>query len=111
MTDLVSSLADSILALINAKPRSPTKDEIVEVLSQHPNVFHPILTVHCAGHEPILPSGGDEPQAIPRMEVGDTITFTTSHPEEKAWISAFVTDWLDHEVIARVAAQRASKIT
>ncbi len=31
MTDLISSLADSILDLINAKPQSPTKAEIEEV--------------------------------------------------------------------------------
>ncbi len=31
MTDLISSLADSILALINSKPQSPTKAEIEEV--------------------------------------------------------------------------------
>ncbi len=32
MTDLISSLADSIVALINASPRSPTKAEIEDVL-------------------------------------------------------------------------------
>lgn len=32
MTDLLSSLADSIVALINAKPQSPTKAEVEEVL-------------------------------------------------------------------------------
>ena len=33
MTDLISRLADDILALINAQPRSPTKEEILEVLA------------------------------------------------------------------------------
>lgn len=32
MTDLISSLADSIIALINAKPQSPAKAEVDEVL-------------------------------------------------------------------------------
>ena len=32
MTDLTSKLADDILALINAKPRSPTKEEVEQVL-------------------------------------------------------------------------------
>lgn len=35
MTDLISSLADSIIALINAKPASPSKDEVVEVVRKH----------------------------------------------------------------------------
>ena len=35
MTDLISSLADSIVALINTKPRSPTKAEIEEVLQHY----------------------------------------------------------------------------
>lgn len=34
MTDLISKLADDLLALINAKPRSPTKEEIEGVLRQ-----------------------------------------------------------------------------
>ena len=33
MTDLISKLADDILAMINAQPRSPTKEEIVGVLA------------------------------------------------------------------------------
>lgn len=32
MTDLISSLAESIVALINAKPQSPTKDEVEKEL-------------------------------------------------------------------------------
>ncbi len=32
MTDLISALADSIIALINAKPGSPTKEEVDAVL-------------------------------------------------------------------------------
>lgn len=32
MTDLISSLADSIVGLINASPRSPTKEQIEEVI-------------------------------------------------------------------------------
>lgn len=32
MTDLISSLADSIVALINSKPQSPTKDEVESLL-------------------------------------------------------------------------------
>lgn len=33
MTDIASDLADQIMALINSKPRSPTKDELVAVLA------------------------------------------------------------------------------
>lgn len=33
MTDLISSLADSIVALINSKPQSPTKAEVEELLA------------------------------------------------------------------------------
>ncbi len=32
MTDLISSLADSIIALINSKPASPTKEEVASVV-------------------------------------------------------------------------------
>jgi hypothetical protein len=32
MTDLISSLADAIIALINAKPASPTKEEVASVV-------------------------------------------------------------------------------
>lgn len=35
MSDLISSLADSILALINAKPQSPTKDEVARLLQSY----------------------------------------------------------------------------
>lgn len=35
MTDLHSRLADDILALINAKPQSPTKDEVVALLQSY----------------------------------------------------------------------------
>lgn len=35
MTDLISSLADSIVALINAKPQSPTKAEVEAVVREH----------------------------------------------------------------------------
>lgn len=35
MTDLINSLADSIIALINANPRSPTKEEIATLLGEH----------------------------------------------------------------------------
>lgn len=41
MSDLISKLADDIIALINAKPRSPTRDEIVEVLTPILNPMHP----------------------------------------------------------------------
>ena len=40
MTDLISRLADDILALINAQPRSPTKEELEGVLRQ--NLHMPI---------------------------------------------------------------------
>lgn len=39
MTDL-SKLADDLIALINSKPRSPTRDEIVAVLSSANPVTH-----------------------------------------------------------------------
>jgi hypothetical protein len=32
MTDIASDLADKIMALVNSKPRSPSKDELVAVL-------------------------------------------------------------------------------
>ena len=35
MTDLIASLAESIVALINAKPQSPTKDEVEAVVREH----------------------------------------------------------------------------
>lgn len=34
MTDIASDLADQIMALINSKPRSPTKDELVAVIAE-----------------------------------------------------------------------------
>lgn len=43
MTDLISKLADDLIALINASPRSPTKAEIKDVLRQHPNFTHPMM--------------------------------------------------------------------
>jgi hypothetical protein len=32
---VIGDLADAILALINSKPSSPTRDELIKVISQH----------------------------------------------------------------------------
>lgn len=34
MTDIASDLADKIMALINSKPRSPAKDELVGLINE-----------------------------------------------------------------------------
>ena len=34
MTDIASDLADKIMALVNSKPRSPSKDELVGLINE-----------------------------------------------------------------------------
>lgn len=43
MTDLISTLADQILALIHSRLRSPTKAEIVDLLRKSQEDAHPVL--------------------------------------------------------------------
>lgn len=50
MTDLISSLADSIIALINSKPASPTKEEVEGVLR---HMLYGDAAIECPHH----PSG------------------------------------------------------
>ena len=42
MTDLISKLADDLLALINAQPRSPTKEEIEELIRDRVMRWDPV---------------------------------------------------------------------
>lgn len=54
MSDIVGTLADQIMALINAKPQSPTRDEIVALLAASiTEIRHPMLCVTPATHEGI----------------------------------------------------------
>ena len=45
MTDLISKLADDILAMINAQPRSPTKEELEELIRDRTLRWDPINNV------------------------------------------------------------------
>jgi hypothetical protein len=58
MTDLISSLADSILALVNSKPQTPTKDE-VEILCRSLVEMHlrPDANTPCEVDHKGVPSG------------------------------------------------------
>ncbi len=56
MTDLITKLADDIHALIQASPRSPTKEEIAAVLRQHPNFTDPMIVVRAPSEMPSSPN-------------------------------------------------------
>lgn len=82
MTDLISQLADSLIALINASPRSPRKDEIegllrlkIGPLIQAGDEFCASLDVECEGTITFTGSGAWTTPAD--WNAGDTLVFTT----------------------------------
>lgn len=74
MNDLVSQLADQIMALINAKPRSPTKAEIEETvrtcMDAHPETI--TLTIGNSTLRTVAIHGQCGPSE--RVETGDFVT-------------------------------------
>lgn len=72
MTDLISKLADDLTALINASPRSPTKEQIVEVLRKHSNYTHPAYVCFV----------GAEPMEIKWSEPSDATSWTPIAQEQ-----------------------------
>jgi hypothetical protein len=78
MTDLVSTLADQIMALINAKPRSPTKAEIEETVRACMDT-HPGTITLTFGDRTTLRTVAIHGQCGPseRVELGDFVTINS----------------------------------
>jgi hypothetical protein len=113
MTDLVSTLADQIMALINAKPRSPTKAEIEAVVLMALERTFP--TCRCGRHDTHFDTpecfGITKAQFQARCDAlsssGDG-ELCPPHPG-KAWSSAFVTDhmnYTDEQIMQKIAADQ-----
>jgi len=115
VTDLINSLADDILTLINANPRSPTKDEIAALLGEYlfvqdsGSALYKLPGKHCELPEPItdlseaaLEKAAEIIKLNLRLEAALKANFV-DHPSvppeiERAWAKAWQ---------ARIAADKA----
>lgn len=132
MTDIVSKLADQIIALINANPRSPTKAEIEDVV--RPMCVEPadsgyvrncILVTRCAEYpNPLFVEDGgrivphlDGYAIIPvegyqhmtaRLRELDPRPCPILTIDGKAWSSAFVTDHINYDAVLNTETLQAA---
>ncbi len=74
MTDLISSLADSILALINSKPQSPTKAEIEELLRKSREADQPPMLLMSRQTVQLLENGELCPGAVHALKDGEQLS-------------------------------------
>ena len=65
MTEPIENTADAIMTLINSKPRSPTRDEIVECLLRSAQI--PGLSVLADTHGRVYYVSGDCPSIPPSI--------------------------------------------